>query len=1103
MRVAIGSDHAGFTLKEALKGFLTTEHREVLDLGTHTADPVDYADYAEAIGRALRENRAERGILLCGSGVGASMAANRIPGIRAGLCHDTYSAHQGVEHDDMNVLVLGGRVVGVELARELVAAFLNAHFNGEARHRRRLAKVIALENPLRALQVFGQSVWLDYIRRSLITDGELRRLIDEDGLRGVTSNPAIFEKAITGSSDYRAALERPEIRMLDAKALYEQLAVEDIRDAADALQPVYDATSRRDGYVSLEVSPLLAFDIAATLDEARRLWRAVGRDNLMIKVPATPQGIRAVHELIGEGINVNVTLLFAQDVYEQVAEAYIAGLEKYAAQRGDLKRIASVASFFISRIDTAIDTLAAARLQAGTTANERSLLLGLIGKVAIANAKLAYQRYQELFSGRRWQALAGQGAQTQRLLWASTGTKNPAYRDVIYIEELIGPDTVNTIPPATFEAFRDHGRPRATLMEDVESAADTMAALAEVGISMKDATDKLLVEGLQLFSDAFEKLLKAVEKQRQAVAGRLNRLKYTLPDPIDAAVKESLADWRAQAKVRRLWSCDASLWSGRDEGQWLGWLGITNDQLGHIGRLTAVRDAAKSAGFSHVLLLGMGGSSLGPEVIKATFGTINGFPELFVLDSTDPAQVKAVENKINLKNTLFIISSKSGSTLEPNVFKQYFFDCVERLVGPKEAGRRFLAITDPGSKMQQIAERDGFRRVFLGWPTIGGRYSVLSDFGLVPAAIMGVDVANFLDRTEEMVCACMPSVPVAENPGVVLGTILGVAAREFGRDKVTIVASPGIVNLGAWLEQLVAESTGKDGKGLIPIDREPLGNPDVYGRDRLFVYLRLSSAPDAAQDAPVEGLERAGHPVVRILVDDPYDLGEEFFRWEFATAVAGSILGINPFDQPDVEASKIATRKLTDQYEKSGALPPEAPICTGNGIALFTDDKNAAALTTRMNKTPTLAGYLEAHLNRLKEGDYFALLAYIEMNEEHERVLQEIRQSVRDVKRVATCLEFGPRFLHSTGQVYKGGPNTGVFLQITSDNAGDLPVPRRKCTFGVVKAAQARGDFEVLVERDRRALRAHLGVDVAAGLRMLRSVLLTALDPDPDRSQHS
>ena len=633
MRVAIGSDHAGFALKEAVKAFLTEEHREVLDLGTHSSDPVDYSDYAEAVGRALRENRVERGILLCGSGVGASMAANRIPGIRAGLCHDTYSAHQGVEHDDMNVLVLGGRIVGVELARELIGAFLNARFSDEPRHRQRLAKMTALENPLRALQVLGQSVWLDYIRRSLITSGELRRLIDEDGLRGLTSNPAIFEKAITGSSEYMTILEQPDVQKLDSNARYERLAIDDIRDAADALRAVYQETSRRDGYVSLEVSPLLAYDTAATLDEARRLWRTVGRENLMIKVPATPPGIAAVQALIGEGINVNVTLLFAQDAYERVADAYISGLESYADRHGDLRRVASVASFFISRIDSAIDALVAARLEARPSANEASLLRGLLGKVAIANAKLTYQRYQELFSGQRWQALAHKGAQTQRLLWASTGTKNPNYRDVVYIEELVGPDTVNTVPPATLDAFRDHGQPRAKLTEELESAADTMATLAEVGISLKDVTDRLLSDGVELFKDAFGKLLKVLERPTNSAGNaRRDRLTYALPAPLAAAVNKSLEEWGAQGKVRSLWARDASLWSGKDEGQWLGWLGITNGQLAHIERLRSIRQAAKSAGFTHVLLLGMGGSSLGPEVIKTTFGAISGFPELFVLD---------------------------------------------------------------------------------------------------------------------------------------------------------------------------------------------------------------------------------------------------------------------------------------------------------------------------------------------------------------------------------------------------------------------------------------------------------------------------------------
>src|SRR5262245_25069174 len=545
MRVAIGSDHAGFELKEAAKALLAAEHVDVLDVGTHTTDPVDYADFAEAVGAAVQKRDAERGILVCGSGVGASMAANRMPGVRAGLCHDIYSAHQGVEHDDMNVLVLGGRVVGIELARELIQAFLNARFTGEARHVQRLAKMTALENPLRALAVFGQSVWLDYIRRSLIAGGELRRLIDEDGLRGVTSNPAIFEKAIAGGSDYKDVLEAADARSLDPKSLYERLAVRDVQDVADALRPVYEATARRDGYVSLEVSPLLAYDTAATLEEARRLWQAVGRENLMIKVPATPQGIPAVEQLVAEGIHVNAPRRSPRDGYEQTAEAYIAGLERFAAGLGDPSRVASVASFFVSRVDTAFDEVIAERLGAGASEREKALLRSLAGKVAIANAKLAYQRYQEIFDGSRWRELVRRGAQTQRLLWASTSARNPSYSDVVYVEELVGSDTVNTIPRATFDAFRDHGRARATLTEDLESARDTMATVADVGIAMKQVTDGLLADGVRLFAESFEKLLKEVERQsREARAKMINRMTYHLPEAMAAAVKESLADWQ-------------------------------------------------------------------------------------------------------------------------------------------------------------------------------------------------------------------------------------------------------------------------------------------------------------------------------------------------------------------------------------------------------------------------------------------------------------------------------------------------------------------------------------------------------------------------------
>ncbi len=571
----------------------------------------------------------------------------------------------------------------------------------------------------------------------------------------------------------------------------------------------------------------------------------------------------------------------------------------------------------------------------------------------------------------------------------------------------------------------------------------------------------------------------------------MSRLKSSLPESLAAAVKTTIADWQSGGKMRRLWQRDASLWTGDDEASWLGWLDITEEQIAHWVELRNLAKEVWSAGFKDVLLLGMGGSSLCPEVLRMTFGRTAGYPDLHVLDSTDPAQVKAFENKIDIAKTLFIVSSKSGSTLEPNIFKQYFFDLTAKAVGADKAGTHFIAVTDPGSKMQKVAEGDRFRHIFFGRPSIGGRYSALSHFGMVPAAVMGVDTKKFLDRAQEMVRACGSSASIEENPGAVLGIILGTAARS-GRDKVTIITSPEISDLGAWLEQLLAESTGKVGKGIIPVSGEELAAPQVYGHDRVFAYIHGESVADAPIEAKLAALEKAGHPVVRISMPDIYDLGAEFFRWEIATAVAGSIVGINAFNQPDVEASKIATRNLTSAYEKTGSLPAEKPVLEDGGIKLFTDEKNAADLARIAGGDKSLAGYLKAHLSRIGTGDYFAVLGFIQMNAEHEKTLQAIRHAVRDEKHVATCLGFGPRFLHSTGQAYKGGPNSGVFLQITCDDALELQVPEQKYTFGVVKAAQARGDFQVLVERGRRALRVHLH-DVESGLAKLAAAVQKAL----------
>jgi len=568
----------------------------------------------------------------------------------------------------------------------------------------------------------------------------------------------------------------------------------------------------------------------------------------------------------------------------------------------------------------------------------------------------------------------------------------------------------------------------------------------------------------------------------------LNKISYKLPPALADGVKTSLADWKTNNKVARLWQKDPSLWTGADEGKWLGWLTIVEEQLKEVANLKKLAAEIKKAKLRHAVLLGMGGSSLCVEVLRLTFGKFGGYPELHVLDSTDPAQVKAVEKKLDLKKTLCIVSSKSGSTLEPNIFKQYFYERIRQKVGTKEVGRHFIAVTDPGSKMEQVAKDGGFRHIFPGVPSIGGRYSALSHFGTVPGAIMGLDLSKFLKITQRMVKACSPTTAPEKNPGVILGTILGVAANH-GRDKITIFTSPGISDLGAWLEQLIAESTGKVGKGIIPVDREKIGKPSVYGNDRVFAYLRLAKENNRAMDAAVTALEKAGHPVVRIVLGTKLDLGQEFFRWEIATATAGSIIGINTFNQPDVEASKIETRKLTSEYEATGKLPSEAPFFEDQGLKLFADDKNAAFLKNNSN----LAEVLRAHLGRIGAGDYFALLGYIQMNDAHEKSLQAIRHQVRDAKKSATCLGFGPRFLHSTGQAYKGGPNSGVFLQLTCDDAADIPVPGQKYTFGIVKAAQARGDFAVLSDRDRRALRIHLGKNVKSDLAKLAKAVKQAL----------
>ncbi|WP_038934911.1 bifunctional transaldolase/phosoglucose isomerase [Bradyrhizobium japonicum] len=948
-------------------------------------------------------------------------------------------------------------------------------------------------NPVKELEKHGQAVWLDFLARGFIAKGDLKRLIDTDGVKGVTSNPSIFEKAIGSSDEYDApigkALKRGDRTVAD---LFEAVAIEDIQNAADVLRPVYDRLKGGDGYVSLEVSPYLAMDTAGTVAEARRLWKDVDRKNLMVKVPATPEGLPAIETLIGDGISINITLLFARDVYLQVAEAYLAGLEKYVDGGGDPSHVASVASFFVSRIDSVVDKQLDEKIARANDPSEKERLAALKGKVAIANAKVAYQDYKRLFSGPRWDKLAAKGAKPQRMLWASTGTKNKDYSDVLYVEELIGPDTINTVPPATLDAFRDHGKPRDSLEENVDDARRVLEELERSGVSLEAITKELVKDGVKQFADAADKLYGAVAHKRATVLGpAIDHQLLSLGDGLGKAVAKSTEEWRASAKIRRLWQHDKSVWTGTDEDKWLGWL--DSAAKADVADYEDYASRVKGQKFSDAVVLGMGGSSLGPEVLAETFARKSGFPKLHVLDSTDPAQVRAMEARIDIANTVFIVSSKSGGTTEPNAMKDYFHERVAQAVGPKvKTGHRFIAVTDPGSSLEKAAKSLDYARIFHGEPSIGGRYSVLSPFGLVPAATAGIDVKTLIKHALSMARSCGPDVPPGENPGVQLGLAMGLAGLE-GRDKVTILSSKKIADFGAWAEQLIAESTGKEGKGLIPIAGEPLGEPALYGNDRFFIDIRTEGEADAAHDSKLAAVEAAGHPVVRIVMKSIDHLGQEFFRFEMATAVAGSILGINPFDQPDVEAAKIKTRELTASFEKTGALPAEQPVVSTDEADLYTDEANATALRAA-GANGDLTSWLKAHLSRSGHGDYVALLGYIARDKATIDALQTMRLEVREKRHVATCAEFGPRFLHSTGQAYKGGPDSGVFLQITADDAKDLSVPGQKASFGVIKAAQARGDFDVLTERGRRALRVHLKGGLKKGLAALNAALNDALN---------
>ncbi len=935
-------------------------------------------------------------------------------------------------------------------------------------------------NPLVELWSQKQSFWLDFISRAVLKNGDVKKMVEKDGLRGMTSNPTIFEKAIASGNDYDADLKKYALQGLSTKEIFENLAVKDIQAAADILRPVFKSSGGTDGYVSMEVDPDLANDTAATTEQAKHLFKKVARPNLMIKIPGTPAGIPAIEDSIAAGININITLLFSVENYKQVLEAYIKGLERRVKKGQPIKNISSVASFFVSRVDLIVDKQLDKIIASGE--NSAVAAKGLLHKAAIANAKLAYEHYEQVTKSDRFQKLQKKGAQVQRLLWASTGTKDKRMSDVVYMEELIGPDTVNTVPPATIDAFRDHGKVALTLKSGWEQAHSDITALSALGIHFEDLMDQLQREGVKSFIGSFDALMQGVAAKKEILTGRIGKtVSFELganQGPYENLLKKvGTENW-----VKRVWEKDATLWKSDEAHQKiiknsLGWLTVPSTVQRGLSQVNAIVADIKKAKFTHALLLGMGGSSLCPEVLRLTFGKKAGYPDLAILDSTEPASVLERARRSKPEKTLYIVASKSGSTTEPNAFLAFFYDQVKKRKGAK-AGENFIAITDPGTQMERIAKDKNFRHIVLNPPDIGGRYSALSFFGMLPAAIMGIDVQVLLDSASDMAGACSPVVPVAKNPGAVLGAAIG-SLSGSGRNKVTFVLSKEISSLATWTEQLIAESTGKEGKGILPVESEPLGSPDVYGSDRVFVSIQTKKA-DAATAKKLAALKKAGHPIIHITVPKKEHIAGEFFRWEFATAIAGAALGIDAFDQPNVQESKDLTKQYLDTYKSEGSLSSDAPMLTEDGLSVYS--------VNGLSQTSNVEELLRSLLKNVRAGDYVALLAYVERNSAHEKVLQEIRQYILNTKRVATTVGFGPRFLHSTGQLHKGGDDSGVFIQITAEDKKDVPIPGEPFGFSILKEAQALGDLSALGNKHRRAVRIHLE-DAEEGLGRLRDLI--------------
>lgn len=1053
-KIAAAFDHAGIDLHDVVIKTIKECGCEVIDVGTDSHTSTDFPDYAFAGAQKILDREADKGIFVCGSGVGMCIAANKIKGIYAATAHDYYTAHQAVEHDNINVLCLGSRVIGSETAHDIIKAFLNAEFNNKPNQIRRMDKVRQIEdntfelknNSIR-LHEFGQSVWLDNIRRGLIKNGQLAKEIERGVIRGITSNPSIFCKAIKDSHDYDNALTSMALSCINEEEIFFQLMVEDIRDAADLFRDLYVKSGGNDGFVCLEINPYFAHDACKTIEQAKQIWKAVNRPNLMIKIPATDEILPVITNLTAAGINLNLTLIFSPEKYKKCAYAYIDGLRKRMENGDSLEKIRSVASVFVSRADTKTDTLL---IEKGVSSQN------LLGKTGIRTAQRIYNISIDIFGDDNFDDIKAAGGKAQRVLWASTSTKNPLYKPTYYVEALVGSDTVTTLTPVTLDSLMKSSNIRPVLPVLDSEIDEFFVSLEKTGINIQDVYLQLEDEGISGFTFDYSEALSSIKSHCKLIRNRIGKLNDLLVSAYERFNQESI--------MRRIFSKDPTVWTYDTTAfseirNRLGWLDTYKNTEGNIPDYISLRNKLKKEQISKIILLGTEESSLAAEVIAKIFDKESDI-KLQVVDTTDPVQITEIRKSLDLKETIFIVCSKSGASIEINSLLRYFYEITSDYFG-ENAGKRFIAITDPGSRLETVAEDLGFRQLFLSDPSSGGRFSALTPFGIIPAILIGLDPQRITPKVREMMLNCSPSLPAYRNEGLSLGIFIG-AAAEIGKDKLTIISDPSFEPFTIWIEQLIAQSSGKNGKGIIPVINEPQLQGRPYAEDRVFVYINS----DNSHAAEISQIKKQGHPVYEILIDDQYDLFGEFYRWETAAAAACAILGVNPFDHPDALASKTLTNAKLAEYRENRSLSDMQAVWSDNNIEVFT---NCPSENVFENES-----YNDIITNFIKQADagknYIAINAFLPQNEEMLIWLQKLRKTLLECTGCATTIGFGPRFLHTAGQLHKGGANLGYFIQVAADYNEDTAIPDEIYGFKILERAQALAEIECLRDRERKVI---------------------------------